>query len=99
MSNVAARRKVDPVTDEKRCELTELYKTECAHCRTPRRAPLPLFVEPTLNAVVDDDDFVVATFSAQYPGRCIECGVYFPRGSWVSRTRDGEMLHQDCAPS
>jgi hypothetical protein len=97
MAAVRTRSEVIPVDSEERCELTELIKTQCAHCRAPRRPHQPQFVEAVFAPTPDKDDVIVATFQAQWPGKCAECGDYFPRNATVSRTRAGDLLHVDCA--
>ncbi|HEX2298726.1 MAG TPA: hypothetical protein VHH34_09445, partial [Pseudonocardiaceae bacterium] len=52
------------------CELTELVKLWCAHCRTSRRATLP---ESPIPQDRDEMD-VVAHFPARWPGICGQCG-------------------------
>lgn len=97
MTAMRDRKEVSAVDSEERCELTELIKTQCAHCRSPRRPSVPQFVEAVFASTPDVDDVVVATFQAQYPGKCADCGDYFPRGATISRTRAGDLLHVDCA--
>lgn len=80
-----------PMNSPQRCELTELIKTQCAHCR-PRA---PRFREPLFDDPFEHD--VVATFVAQYSGRCEECDGLFEVGDWISRTGTGDYLCRDCA--
>lgn len=58
---------------EVRCELTELPISMCAHCRK-QELPEP---EPS------------NWFTAQYAGRCVNCGSPFECGEEIASTPDG----------
>lgn len=56
------------------CEVTELDRACCAHCRglpDPGREPM---------VTVDDPPPPGATVRAQWPGKCGGCGDPFPEG-------------------
>lgn len=56
-----------------RCELSELYVSQCAHCRG-------LKLEPEL---------VGDTFAARYDGRCLACGRTFGPGDTITAYASG----------
>jgi hypothetical protein len=78
-----------------RCPLTELIKSQCAHCRVP--PPLPSFAEAPFDIPGDEEDAVVAIFPAQFEGgRCALCDGYFDCGDMISRTASGEYWCAEC---
>jgi hypothetical protein len=70
-----------------RCEITELLRDQCAHCR-----PKP---EPSLFALPSDSDVGPAIRSA-YDGWCHACSESIDSGDMIRRTHDG-WVHEDCA--
>jgi hypothetical protein len=92
--DTATRDGVTPMDSEERCELTELIKAQCAHCRTP---PRPRFVEALFDTPGnDDEDAVVAIFTARFDGRCARCDGFFYSGDWISRTAAGNYWCPEC---
>jgi hypothetical protein len=81
-----------PMGSPERCELTELIKSQCAHCRPQA----PRFREALFDDPFSDDD--TATFQARYSGRCEQCDGLFEVGDWIARTGDSDYLCQDCTP-
>lgn len=88
--NQAPRSKA-PLDDEERCDLTELFTSQCAHCKQGTRRPrmVELF-EPAHHDVA-------YRFAAKWPGRCDACEGPFETGSYIARTLDGDYLCGDCA--
>jgi hypothetical protein len=64
-----------------RCEVTELLPPECAHCRRIPDAP-PAGRRGT------------TTIAAGFPGKCADCGDWFPEGAMITATPDGWVA--DC---
>ncbi|WP_214103200.1 hypothetical protein [Acrocarpospora catenulata] len=64
-----------------RCELTELIREQCAHCRP---APPP---EPRLYG---------RWFAAQFPGDCAGCGERFEEGDEIRWDGEGGYLAECC---
>lgn len=81
-----------PMDSPERCQLTELIKSQCAHCRPPA----PTFTEALFVTSNDDEDAIIATFPARWDGRCAQCDSFFESGDWVSRTRTGNYLCSEC---
>lgn len=94
MSSVDTRGMMIDMDSDERCDLTELITTQCAHCRAPVRHPR--FIEALFDTPGDDDDTIVATFPAQYSGRCADCDSRFSGGDWISRTAGGDYLCSGC---
>jgi len=70
--------------DEERCELTELYISQCAHCR--KLGDPPLRKRPGRS-----------WFNAHYPGRCGECDNFIQVGDQIKPYGiDGGYLCRDC---
>lgn len=67
--------------DRDRCELTELYVRQCAHCR---RLP-----DPKTSMRLG------AWLTALYPGRCVGCDDYIDPGDQIRSTTDGYVC-ADC---
>lgn len=86
-----------PMDSDERCFLTELIKTQCAHCRQPSR---PVFAEAlfTTPDSDDEDNDVVATFHARYPGWCAACERAIHEGDWIARLGSGAYVCDGCAP-
>lgn len=81
-----------PLDSPERCALTELIKTQCAHCR-PKPPP---FQPAQFDDPGDDYDAASTTFQAKYSGRCELCDGLFHVGDWISRTSDGDYICCDC---
>lgn len=61
---------------EERCELWDLPKTGCYHCKIgSTRGPI--------KEVLDHSDLVIP---AKYPGKCVECSNPFKVGDVIKRT-------------
>jgi hypothetical protein len=65
-----------------RCEVTELLRGECAHCRPPEPKPAPVPASPTIEA--------------RYEGRCAGCGDEFPAGTPITADPEGHGWLADC---
>ena len=87
------------------CEVMEMYRASCAHCRPAdeRRRLDRLAVELELRGgntaprheVITRADWAVIT--ASYQGRCmLDCGVPIERGERIARVSTG-WVHEDCA--
>lgn len=66
------------MADEPLCELTDMPKAWCAHCKQqdlPKPPPLDWF-------------------PARYPGRCVECSKGFEEGDDIARTDDGYVCRR-----
>lgn len=61
-----------------RCDLTELFTDQCAHCTGHTDAP------PTV-----DPAEVSHTFEARWRGACTNCDRWFEEGDTVGRLADG----------
>ena len=68
---------------EDRCELTELLKSQCSHCRKDDSKLAPWEGE------------VAHRFEAQFNGRG-ECGHLIVRGDWIGRLADNGYLCERC---
>lgn len=66
-----------------RCDLTELYVSDCAHCRG---VELPA------------EQDVVGAFIANFAGVCPDCGDAVDPGDRIVRTAAGTYIHAECAP-
>ena len=87
-----------PLGSPERCELTELIKTQCGHCRGPKR---PRFVEPLFDPPAIDEyheEEIISSFPARYSGWCARCCGKIQPGDWVSRTTGNSYLCSECAP-
>lgn len=89
------------VKTEERCERSDLYPSQCWHCRSSGQ---PRFIEAVFDVpgAKEDDPFttageIVASFAAMYSGHCAACDETFEAGAWISRTRDGDYLCAGCA--
>jgi hypothetical protein len=101
MSRLTAHATVDKPADENICELYELPRDGCYHCRTghlpPRDQP-----EPKQNRrgdTLDDGATVIVTsFEARWGGWCAnpDCDRHYRRGSWIHRTSDGNYYCSEC---
>jgi hypothetical protein len=65
------------------CDLTELTKAFCAHCRGDGDVPLAELV-------------IVCRFTAQYDGRCCNCDGPYLAGERIGRTEDGGYACGGC---
>lgn len=61
--------------EEERCDLTELYVSQCAHCRQ-----LP-----------DPKPLLGSWLRARYAGRCAECDDYIRPGTYIRAVGDGYL--------
>lgn len=68
-----------------RCEVTELERNACAHCR---RIPDPGTEPEAPRAVV--------TLASNFPGKCAGCGETFPAGTTITADPDGRGWIADC---
>lgn len=69
--------------DKARCDLTDLIKDQCAHCRnvpdpTPKRRPM------------------ATVFPASYSGDCAGCGSSFDEGEQIRSDGEGGWLAECC---
>lgn len=72
-----------------RCDVTELERAACAHCRglpDPGEEPMVAAGEPVPGATV----------RAYWPGKCGGCGEPFEAGSLIMRHPDGDGWIADC---
>lgn len=77
------RAAADPAPSTERCELMELPKDQCAHCRpTPPR--------PT---TVDGKPRII---TASYPGKCAGCHRPFQPGATIERLEGGGFAGPCC---
>lgn len=75
--------------DEERCPMSDLYISQCAHCRP--KPPQPRFLEAFFTG--DSDSY---SFAATWPGKCAQCGEWFGPGAWITRAGDNGYLCSDC---
>lgn len=75
-------------TVEARCEKSDLYVSQCAHCRGH---VLDLDVDP-------DAPVITARFRARFPGVCPNCEWEYGVGDLIGRTADGARLCERCLP-
>jgi len=87
------------------CEVMDMYRASCAHCRPPaeRRHLDRLAVELELRGgntaprheVITRANWAIIT--ASYHGRCMfDCGEPIERGERIARVSTG-WVHEDCA--
>lgn len=78
-----AKRKYIAEYGEPRCEKTDLYVSQCAHCRPPAAEP----------AVVA----VSAPFQANWPSECVAlCDRSIQAGDIIVRADGGGYAHKEC---
>ncbi len=69
--------------EDTRCERTDLYVSQCGHCR-----PTP---EPELIDLV-----ITNRFPARFPGQCPVCDGRIREDDNIGRTEDGEYVCEKC---
>lgn len=69
---------------EPRCEKTELYVSQCAHCR------------PTPDPLVLDSEAVEHRFEAVYSGHCTICDGPIRAGETIARLTTGGYACTSC---
>lgn len=86
----------------RRCEITELFEDECAHCRpvvienTDNNLAWELFESPDLDPGASVPS---RWFLAKYAGRCFRCGERFRVDDMIARhviNGDNVYSGQDC---
>jgi hypothetical protein len=64
-----------------RCDVTELLKDQCAHCRPPAPELLRRIGTPLM---------------AMYRGECLDCGRGIEPDQWIVRVEGGGYAHEEC---
>ena len=88
---------------EERCDLTELIKSQCAHCRgvgynreyTITSGPETWPVEPDEDVYFGD---MRAGAYARFPGVCPVCGDKITVGEMIEKATDSTWKHRTCRP-
>lgn len=88
---MAAPQDIVPLDSSERCPLTELIKTQCAHCRPPAA---PVFAHALFDSPGDTGPGPI--FAAQYAGRCGRCDGFFEEHDWICRTGTGDYICEEC---
>ncbi len=80
-----------------RCPMTDLLRSACAHCRTPRRgtSPQPGSAEAALNPGLYEHAYSPPVFPARYDGRCDACSERIYEGDDICMV-SGYAVHADC---
>jgi hypothetical protein len=75
-----------------RCELTELYEDQCAHCR--KIEPDPVRTYYPYDSV--DRVKIGVVITAQYPGACGLCGEHYEAGSKIGHAGEHGWVLVEC---
>lgn len=73
-----------------RCELTELYVDQCAHCR-----PTPA-ADPVADFLAGPQILMGSWFPAAYPGACNQCGCRFDEDDQIRADGEGGWVAECC---
>jgi hypothetical protein len=75
---------------EERCERTDLYVSQCAHCRG--------HVDPFQHANRERAELLASGrwIGAQYRGKCSSCGEWFGEGAAIQRDSAGVGWVAEC---
>lgn len=81
---------------EVRC-VHELIEAHCGYCgKASRRRPTFVEPAPPVDDAADWDVDIVATFPADFDGRCAWCDQSFTRGAWIAKTSNGKYVCPEC---
>lgn len=71
-----------------RCDLTELYVDECAHCRPP--------ADPAADFLNGPQTEMGPWFPAAHPGGCNQCGTRFEQDDQIRADGEGGWVAECC---
>lgn len=77
------------MSDETRCDVTELLIGQCAHCHDAASSGDPF-------AVATIDRTAPFAFRARYYGTCTTCGYEIESDMYIRSDGEGGYVHEDC---
>lgn len=80
-----------------RCDLTELYVDQCAHCRRiVAETDYVERVDPVADFLAGPQILMGPWFPAAYPGACNQCGCRFDEDDQIRADGEGGWVAECC---